>query len=61
MPKKPTLQLTYDKNGIPISGRCSCGDELESGYPRTVVGSDNEKWFRKLFDLHVQQKHSRDD
>ena len=59
MAEKPTLDLTYDKDGQPVSGNCSgCGVELGGHKPANATFHSLENWLRKCFALHFKARHS---
>jgi hypothetical protein len=62
MAKKPELLIDYDANSHPVSANCSiCGVQLPHMESKGASSAESIKWFAIQFDLHVRQKHSRED
>jgi hypothetical protein len=61
MAKKPEL-LIDSENSHPISAMCSaCGVQMPLMESKGASSGESKKWFTIQFDLHVRQKHSRED
>ena len=62
MAKKPELRVDYDSSSHPISAECSaCGAEMPLMESKGASSVEIKRWFEIQFDLHVRQKHSRED
>jgi hypothetical protein len=61
MAKKPELLVDYSANSHPVSAKCSaCGIQMPLMESRGASSAESSKWFAIQFDLHVRQKHSRE-
>jgi hypothetical protein len=61
MAKKPEL-LIDSENSHPVSAKCSaCGVQMPLMESKGASSAESKKWFAIQFDLHVRQKHSRED
>jgi hypothetical protein len=62
MVKKPELQIDSDADSHPVSAKCSaCGVQMPHMQSKGASSVENKRWFAIQFDLHVRQKHSRED
>jgi hypothetical protein len=60
--KKPELQVDYNSNSHPVSAKCSfCGVQMPLMESKGASSAESNKWFAIQFDLHVRQKHARED
>jgi hypothetical protein len=62
MAKRLELLVDYNSNSHPLSANCSaCGVQMPLMESKGASSAENIKWFAIQFDLHVRQKHSRED
>jgi hypothetical protein len=62
MKKKPELLIDYGPNSHPISAKCfACDAQMSLMESKGASSAESSKWFAIQFDLHVRQKHSRED
>ena len=62
MANKPRLLVDYNLSSHPTSARCSiCGVQMPRMKSEGASSAESSKWFAIQFDLHVRQKHSRED
>jgi hypothetical protein len=57
LPRAPELLMSYDKNSIPVSAKCSlCGEQMPQGSP--VMNPIRDiAWFAAQFRVHVARSH----
>jgi hypothetical protein len=61
MAKKPELLLDSE-HSHPASAKCSaCGAQMPLMESKGASPAESRKWFEIQFDLHVRQKHTRED
>jgi hypothetical protein len=62
MAQKPELLIDYGENSHPVSAKCSaCSAQMPLMESKGASSAESSKWFVIQFDLHVRQKHSRED
>jgi len=62
MAKKPELLVDYNSNSHPISAKCSaCELQMPHMESKGASSAESINWFAIQFDLHVRQKHSREE
>ncbi len=62
MAKNPELLVDYGANSRPLSAKCSaCGVQMRLMESKGASSAESTKWFAIQFDLHLRQKHSRED
>jgi len=62
MAKRLELLVDYNSNSHPVSAKCSaCADQMPLMESKGASSAESIKWFAIQFDLHVRQKHSRED
>jgi hypothetical protein len=56
------LLVDYGANRQPLSARCSaCYAQMPLMESKGASSDEGKKWFTIQFDLHVRQKHPRED
>jgi hypothetical protein len=62
MAKKPELLIDSDADSHPVSAKCSaCGVQMPLMESKGASSAESKRWFAIQFDLHVRQKHSREE
>jgi hypothetical protein len=62
MAKKSELIFDYNANSLRVSAKCSaCGVQMPLMESKGASSAESIKWFAIQFDLHMRQKHSRED
>jgi hypothetical protein len=62
MLKKPELLVDYNSNSHPVSAMCSaCGVQMPLMESKGASSAECIKWFAIQFDVHMIQKHSREE